>query len=563
MQRTEQPGTPDPQGAKRRTAGTGSVDQLPSGRWRARARDEAGKQFSVGTCATEAEAWTLLDAGLHHIAKVKNREAPGVPVGPLTLRAWGKTWFTAREGDGIRGIVQERSVWERHVLAHPIADLPLREITRRQALAWMDAVRATRAVVPARGGGHRETDRPVSRRVVLHALHLLRGALHAARDAEHIGADPTQGVKPPRDKVRRPQAWTYLTPAEIERVTRASHDSLPEPERTIYGVAIYTGLRQGELWALERGDVGDLDGPGPEITVSRSHDGPPKNGKTRRVPLLPEAIALLKAHLASEHAGKRLVFPGETGGRRGRSDDARWAPQTRKVATPAGPEWQKVCGYRERAGITRRVRFHDLRHTCASHLVMGTWGVTLTLQEVALWLGHGSIAMTERYAHLAPERLSARVADATRQADTQSAPAATAPERLPARDSLAPEFESRVSVETSETACFQARPRGVEPLTLGSEVPSLLASNREVGKRRDSGVTPGALALDVLRAAARGELTREAAGRIARAAILAGVGGADALEVLDGGARWQRAAVELADRVLDAAEVERARGGTG
>ena len=37
------------------------------------------------TPATEAEAWTLLDAGLHHIAKVKNREAPGVPVGPLTL----------------------------------------------------------------------------------------------------------------------------------------------------------------------------------------------------------------------------------------------------------------------------------------------------------------------------------------------------------------------------------------------------------------------------------------------------------------------------------------------
>ncbi|MDO9016127.1 MAG: hypothetical protein Q8S73_12575 [Deltaproteobacteria bacterium] len=46
-------------------------------------------------------------------------------------------------------------------------------------------------------------------------------------------------------------------------------------------------------------------------------------------------------------------------------------------------------------------------------------------------------------------------------------------------------------------------------------------------------------------------------------AVLAGLGGADALEVLDGGVRWQRSAVELADRVLDAAEAERARGGTG
>lgn len=538
----------------RRTAGSGSVDQLPSKRWRARVRLDTGAQISLGTCDTEAEARALLAAGVRKLAA---RDA--APTGPKTLRAWGKTWLEGRETDGIRGIVQERSVWDRHVLAHPIADLPLREITRRQVLAWMDAVRATKAVVSARGGGHRETTRPVSRRVVLHALHLLRGALHAARDAEHIGTDPTQGVKPPRDKVRREQAWTFLTPAEIERVTQASHDALPEPERTIYGTAIYTGLRQGELWALERGDIGDLDGDGPEITVSRSHDGPPKNGKTRRVPLLPEAIALLRAHLAGPHAGKRLVFPGETGGRRGRSDDARWAPQTRRIEGEAGPEWVEVCHYRARAGITRRVRFHDLRHTCASHLVMGTWGVTLTLQEVALWLGHSSITMTERYAHLAPERLAARVADATRPADMQSA----APGTAPARDSNAPQLESRGAGVSSETPCFTARPRGVEPLTLGSEVPSKRPQDRDVGKLHDSDVTPVALALEVLRAAARGALTREAAGRIARVAVLAGLGGADALEVLDGGVRWQRSAVELADRVLDAAEVERARGGTG
>ena len=65
-------------------------------------------------------------------------------------------------------------------------------------------------------------------------------------------------------------------------------------------------------------------------------------------------------------------------------------------------------------------------------------------------------------------------------------------------------------------------------------------------------MTPGGLALAVLRAAARGSLTHDAAGQIARAAILQGLGGADALEVLDGGPRWQRSAVELADRVLDA-----------
>lgn len=529
----------------RRPPGTGSVDQLPSGKWRARIRLDTGKQVSLGTSDTEAEARALLDAGARELAA---RHA--APTGPLTLRAWGKTWLQGRETDGIRGIKQERSVWDRHVLGHPIAEMPLREITRRQVLTWLDAVRASRAMVAARGGGHQPTARAVSRRVVLHALHLLRGALHAARDAEHVTGDPTQGVRPPRDKVRREQAWTLLTPAEIERVERDGADALPEPERTIYLVAIYTGLRQGELWALERGDVGDLDGPAPEITVSRSHDGPPKNGKTRRVPLLPEAIRALKAHLASGHAGKRLVFPGESGGRRGRSDDARWAPQTRKVTRDGEVTYAQVNGYRLRAGITRRVRFHDLRHTCASHLVMGTWGVTLSLQEVSLWLGHSSITMTERYAHLAPDRLAARVTTATREVSDASE----------ARDSRPPPRDSLPVGSIAGTPCFPARPRGVEPLTLGSEVRGDQSQNRIVRSSRDSGVTPGALALALLRAAARGSMTHSDAVAVAGVALGMGLGGDDAPEVLSGGARWQRAAVELADRVLDAAEAERVRG---
>jgi integrase len=70
----------------------------------------------------------------------------------------------------------------------------------------------------------------------------------------------------------------------------------------------------------------------------------------------------------------------------------------------------KANGFREAlvaVGITRPVRQHDLRHTCASSLIAGWWGTPWRLEEVREVLGHTSSRITERYAHLA----SAVVAD--------------------------------------------------------------------------------------------------------------------------------------------------------
>lgn len=64
--------------------------------------------------------------------------------------------------------------------------------------------------------------------------------------------------------------------------------------------------------------------------------------------------------------------------------------------------------------VGRHVRPHDLRHTCASHLVQGSWGRTMSLPELRDWMGHSSTKVTERYAHLAPEGLRGAAAEMAR-----------------------------------------------------------------------------------------------------------------------------------------------------
>ena len=111
--------------------------------------------------------------------------------------------------------------------------------------------------------------------------------------------------------------------------------------------------------------------------VARGIIGTPKSGKPREVPLSGDAVKALKA---CSHLKGELIFGGEGG----------------EMLTKNGtkhPLW-RAC---KRAGL-RLVGWHCLRHTFASHLAMR--GVPLI--SVQQMLGHSTIEMTMRYAHLAP-----------------------------------------------------------------------------------------------------------------------------------------------------------------
>jgi integrase len=137
-------------------------------------------------------------------------------------------------------------------------------------------------------------------------------------------------------------------------------------------LAMNTGLRRGELLALEWSDI-NFDAR--MLTVRRENA---KSGKQRHVPLNAEALAVLK----------------------------QWTLQTGSAGSVFGVASVKSgWGSLLIAAKVQNFRFHDLRHHFASRLVMG--GVDLnTVREL---LGHADLTMTLRYAHLAPEHLAAAV----------------------------------------------------------------------------------------------------------------------------------------------------------
>jgi integrase len=162
----------------------------------------------------------------------------------------------------------------------------------------------------------------------------------------------------------------------------------PLPEITGYAdylhplvlLVMNTGLRRGEALSLTWDKV-RLEGT-PQVTVTANYA---KSSTTRHIPLNSEIVAIL-ARWKKQTAGKGWVFPNPATGHRMQSLKTSWPALMKKAGIPD-------------------FRFHDLRHDFASRLVMA--GVDL--YRVRDLLGHHSISMTERYAHLAPKALAEAV----------------------------------------------------------------------------------------------------------------------------------------------------------
>ena len=204
--------------------------------------------------------------------------------------------------------------------------------------------------------------------------------------AEEIGELKTPPPKIRRLKVQRP-GFDFLDFEEACRLEEAARHA-PEPWRAMIPTALWTGLRLGELRALQWDHV---DLVAARLHVRHAADDqdvlhPPKSGQPRIVDLPRKAVAVLREH---KHLRGPFVFCRDDGAMlHGRECESK-----SKQAKHDGP-LAKVC---RKAGL-RRVGWHSLRHTYASHLMM-RGAKPVEVQEL---LGHASLTMTMRYAHLSP-----------------------------------------------------------------------------------------------------------------------------------------------------------------
>jgi integrase len=227
------------------------------------------------------------------------------------------------------------------------------------------------------------------------AFKVLKNALNHAVSLNVLGYNPCNGVKPPKAPQRD---IVVFDETQVQIYISAVDEALPKnPNRAIYTLAIGTGMRVGELLGLMWKDI---DWDAEQISISRQRSTDAKN-KSLVVPLKVKAsqrtikVAPLLMDLLQQHRDKQWerIKKCKT------YDD--------RDIVFAGPGGLLITRASVRRGHYKiiemaelpKIRFHDLRHTAISLMLMR--GVPVI--EVSKYAGHGNPTITlNTYAHFVP-----------------------------------------------------------------------------------------------------------------------------------------------------------------
>ena len=191
--------------------------------------------------------------------------------------------------------------------------------------------------------------------------------------------NPTSGLRLPTGGQARDR---IASPPEASKLIGA----LAPLDQAALGLAVYAGLRLGEILALQWSAI-DLDAGTLRVLRSWDHGAheyvaPKSKAGTRTVPIIERLALLLADHRVLTDHRDGLLFPGR-GGERPVSNDA-LRGRMRRAWTKAG---------------MAELGLHEARHTFASLMI----AAGVNAKALATYLGHANIAITfDRYGHLMP-----------------------------------------------------------------------------------------------------------------------------------------------------------------
>jgi integrase len=315
-----------------------------------------GKQVRRQGFASREEAQDELDK---FRSEKLNPPAPETPAPEeMTLGQAFERYFAAKARK--RSLDEDRRTAE-HLKAAFGKDTPLSQITAGVIAAYQEQRLASKS---------RQTGGTLSPASINRPLQLLRHLLRLACSRwETLARVPVIALEKERARDR------FLTPEEATRLLDACRASKNTDLADIVELAVFTGLRRGDVISLRWTDV---ERAGGQIVLQRQKDDAPHN-----VPLNAHSDAVLARRAKKAAKGATFVFPAQT--------------------------WDAYRGAWDGALIRSKLadlHFHDLRHTFGSWLAQAG----CTAKEIQAALGHRTLAMTNRYMHLGPSHVRSAVA---------------------------------------------------------------------------------------------------------------------------------------------------------
>jgi len=374
-----------------------------AGKWYMRFKDDSGRwRDRVTKARTKTEARRLAE----ELERKSERQRFGIEERPpedgggtvAQLMEWWLEKYSAGRPTHERNCYSIR----RHFIGSELAPVRLVELTPGRVETFLQ-----------------DKGRELAPGTVNQLRRFLVSAFNCARRADRYkGKNPATEVQ--RRKVPR-RVPDFLKPEEVPLVLGA----LRPQWRPLFATAIYTGLRKGELFGLRKADV---DVRNRLLTVAHSWGrDTTKGGHAEVIPLAAELVPYLEEALSASPS--ELVFPDSNGEMRGRhvelEDVLRRAMGRAGIVTGYRHACRgKGCGHVEEAsdanartcptcgrglwatGKVRPIRFHDLRHTTASLLMM-SGANPAAVQRI---MRHTDPRITtETYGHLTPNYLRAEV----------------------------------------------------------------------------------------------------------------------------------------------------------